>query len=640
MKSYLILALFLIQSFLTIAAPGDTVRVKTHDNVLIATDPSNGFTAYPAWGVFPELGANFHKAWFDLSFECPTGQNCGEWDYLNYIYIRRKNGVEGQLLNLELARYITPYGNSFTPTWKASYKMDISDIESLLRDSVEIEYRHTGYETNVGRGWKINLEFVFIEGIAPRPFLGINEFWNGQFNYGNASSPINEQLTPKNITYSPVTSSATLHIVQTGHGADNVQYCAEFCPKKRTLYRNNTAISDKDVWRDNCGLNPVYPQAGTWVYDRTNWCPGDLVYPDKINFTPTPGTTEEFRMEMEAFTNTDAGQAPNYVIEAYLIEFGSPAKQLDASIEEILAPNTDFRFNRMNPICGKPKIKLMNKGANNLTSVKFSYGVKDGPMSEYTWTGNLAFLESTEVELAPNVNWVSTSGKFEVNIIETNGTTDGYSLNKRMLADFIAPLLVPETFVVSFKSNNAPQENNWFIENANGNVIETRSGFDASTVYSDTLSLPSACYTFVLQDSDKDGISWWANNDGNGFIRFRKADAATNIKSWGGDFGTELRVNFTTGVVLGLNEIEEVATMEIFPNPAQEQVTVQFSEPIKEEGLLEVINITGQSILKQGLSTLSGEFVTLNVSQIPEGIYFICIKMPNFSSQKRFLIVR
>jgi hypothetical protein len=294
----------------------------------------------------------------------------------------------------------------------------------------------------------------------------------------------------------------------------------------------------------------------------------------------------------------------------------------------------------MNPICGSPKIKLMNKGANNLTSVKFSYGVKDGPMSEYTWTGNLNFLESTEVDLAANVNWITTSGKFEVNIIETNGTADGYALNNSMVSNFVVPQQIPERFVVSFKSNNQPQENAWYIADAAGNIVENRSGFDAATVYSDTINLPSGCYTFVLQDFDKDGISWWANSDGSGFIRFRKADLATNIKSWSGDFGTEVRFNFTTGVVLGLNEMEETASMEIFPNPAQEQVTMQFSEPIKEAGLIEVVNITGQSILKQGLNTLSSDAVTLNVSQIPEGIYFICIKTPNFSSQKRFLIVR
>jgi hypothetical protein len=282
----------------------------------------------------------------------------------------------------------------------------------------------------------------------------------------------------------------------------------------------------------------------------------------------------------------------------------------------------------------------MNKGANNLTSVKFSYGVKDGPMSEYTWTGNLNFLESTEVDLAANVNWITTSGKFEVNIIETNGTTDGYALNNSMVSDFVVPQQIPERFVVSFKTNNFPQENAWYIADAAGNIVENRSGFDAATVYSDTINLPSGCYTFVLQDFDKDGISWWANNDGSGFIRFRKADLATNIKSWGGDFGTEVRFNFTTGVVLGINTSTEDNSIEVFPNPAQELLNVQFSSPLNEKGTLEIISITGQSLLKQNLNSFSSDLVSVNVSEIPAGIYFLSIKTANFSSQKRFLVVR
>ena len=27
-------------------------------------------------------------------------------------------------------------------------------------------------------------------------------------------------------------------------------------------------------WDSDCGENPIYPQGGTWIYDRANWCPG------------------------------------------------------------------------------------------------------------------------------------------------------------------------------------------------------------------------------------------------------------------------------------------------------------------------------------------------------------------------------
>ena len=31
----------------------------------------------------------------------------------------------------------------------------------------------------------------------------------------------------------------------------------------------------QEIWRDDCGEVALYPQGGTWVYDRANWCPGD-----------------------------------------------------------------------------------------------------------------------------------------------------------------------------------------------------------------------------------------------------------------------------------------------------------------------------------------------------------------------------
>jgi hypothetical protein len=69
-------------------------------------------------------------------------------------------------------------------------------------------------------------------------------------------------------------------------------------------------------------------------------------------------------------------------------------------------------------------------------------------------------------------------------------------------------------------------------------------------------------------------------------------------------------------------------------------LNVQFSSPLNEKGTLEIISITGQSLMKQNLNSFSSDLVSVNVSEIPAGIYFLSIKTANFSSQKRFLVVR
>ncbi|MBK6833828.1 MAG: hypothetical protein IPG89_05945 [Bacteroidetes bacterium] len=50
----------------------------------------------------------------------------------------------------------------------------------------------------------------------------------------------------------------------TGHGMDTPQNCAEFCPKTHYYKVNGTTRFSKLVWRDNCDVNPLYPQGGTW----------------------------------------------------------------------------------------------------------------------------------------------------------------------------------------------------------------------------------------------------------------------------------------------------------------------------------------------------------------------------------------
>ena len=54
--------------------------------------------------------------------------------------------------------------------------------------------------------------------------------------------------------------------------------CAEFCRALLlAINRQHLARGNTFLWRDDCGKNEVYPQTGTWVYNRGNWCPGAVV---------------------------------------------------------------------------------------------------------------------------------------------------------------------------------------------------------------------------------------------------------------------------------------------------------------------------------------------------------------------------
>lgn len=620
------------------SANGDTILIKTHDNVIIRTNPSVGHTSYMAWASFPTSGVSIHKATLKMSFRCPPGENCGEWDYLNYIYLRRTGSVNNPSKDIELARFITPYGNGLNQSWLASWEVEITDFEGLLRDSIEIEYRHTGYEASTGRGWLLNMEFELIEGPTIRPFLAVQPLWKGNFEYGNSNQPINTQLLPQTINYSEGAQSARLRIIQTGHGFGGTENCAEFCAKTRTIKRNSNVLNAKQVWRDNCGWNPVFPQGGTWVYDRAAWCPGDIAFPDVIDFNISNSTTDDFVMEMQAYQNI-AGQYANYVIESYLIEYGAPTILVDATILEITKPSTKFKNRRINPICSSPVIKVRNNGATPITSLEIQFGTVGYPQTTYTWTGNLSFMQEEEIELAVPHNWYVSEGIFEAEIVKVNGNSDEYSTNNSCRTPFTKPDELPQKFVVNLKTNSFPNENAWFLKDEQGNVIFSRTDFNANTEYRDTVEVPSGCYQLLLEDYDGDGLSWWANNDGAGFFRVRKADVSGTIKSWSGDFGSGILYNFTVGGLLTTEIIPNQFELDIYPNPAQDVLHISTQAPQFESGYVVLVSdLSGRVVIN---TKINGEQdFTLPVHHLSAGTYIINMKHKNGTLNKYFQIVR
>ncbi|MEX1190139.1 MAG: peptide-N-glycosidase F-related protein [Bacteroidia bacterium] len=634
-KAIFTLLITAISSFLY-AAPGDTVEVITHSNFIIRTNPSAGNSGYPVWSVFPSEGSTFAKAWVSLDFRCPPGENCGEWDYLDYVFLRRKGGMNEVSEDIELARFITPYGNTFNSTWKASWEIDMTDFEQLLRDSVEIEYIHGGYETNVGRGWVIDLSFHFIEGTPSRDLVKVNRLWNGGFGFGNASNPINDQLSEQSFNMNELTRSLRLRINQTGHGADNPQFCAEFCPMNRTLYRNGSSFDDHLVWRDDCGLNAVFPQGGTWIYDRGNWCPGDMVFPDAYDFAVNPGSTETFAMEMQNYTGSGGA---NYVIRTYALEFGEPNFSNDASLEDIKAPSSKYSYRRFNPICGRPEIVIKNNGKNVLNSIDFSYGPLGGVMSTYTWTGSIDYMKTETIFLPPTVQWGAEEGVFVTEVTGVNGVVDENPVNNKYYSDFEAPLVIPgDRFVVNLKTNNFPDENFWKILNANGEEVMSRSNFEANTEYRDTVDLSWGCYTFILEDTDKDGLSFWANDDGAGFIRFRRAEAASIFKTYNGDFGTRLVVPFTLGGSLGILNPIGINVFNVYPNPAKSILNIELALEDYQQVRLELVNLSGQLVISKDLGQAKEMISQMSLDELSPGIYFLHMKGEKVNEFRKVVI--
>lgn len=576
--------------------------------------------------------------------------------YTNYVYDAQGNATDSTLVTpngmlslayydwyrkfpkidrYELARYITPYGNGLSLGNGWTWTFDVSDYRTLLADSVHLS----------AGNWQelLNMKFLMIKGTPPRDVVGIQNLWNGGFNYGQSGDPIENHLQPLTVNIPANAVNTRWKSRITGHGMDMPENCAEFCAKHHYFKVNGTQQFSKLVWRDNCDVNPLYPQGGTWVYDRANWCPGAEVWTYDFELTPfvSAGNTAVLDHDVEPYTNN--GDWDYFQIEDQLVSYGAPNFTLDAAIEDILSPSTNQMWTRYNPVCTSPVIRIKNTGSANLTSLTITYGLNGGTPSVYNWTGNLPFMQTEEVTLG-SFAWVPSATDFTVTISSPNGGTDQYSYNNSKVSHYVYPPIMPGQFVIEFRTNNYPSEDQWTLKDASGTVLRSRNGavLNANTIYRDTVTLTDGCYEFELRDAGEDGLSFWANTaQGSGYVRFKKVSpATTTIKNFGSDFGGQVYQQFTVNSTTSINDFifAKNNSLNVFPNPGDGHVYIQIDLTEKENGKLEITDIMGKKIYEYSFRELSAESVEADLSAFPKGMYFVNLRTDKGLITKKLMI--
>jgi hypothetical protein len=95
----------------------------------------------------------------------------------------------------------------------------------------------------------------------------------------------------------------------------------------------------------------------------------------------------------------------------------------------------------------------------------------------------------------------------------------------------------------------------------------------------------------------------------------------------------EIAFSYTIGnCSSGLNSENLESEIHVFPNPAKDKITVELSEQI-ENPQISLINTLGQIILKD-------QSRNLDVSQIPNGIYFLNVKMEQREVNMKIVICK
>jgi hypothetical protein len=395
----------------------------------------------------------------------------------------------------------------------------------------------------------------------------------------------------------------------------------------------------------DCDKNPLFPQGGTWIYARAGWCPG------------MEGKTEEFELtpfiqnnQVSAEYNITTDPFGNYVTESQVVYYGPKNHAHDPEIEQVLAPSNWENHSRWNPICDNPKFVLRNKGSQPLTEVKISYGVVGGATESFTWTGNLAFMESEVVELTYSdpILWNSTStaGRFFIDLTESADGADNNPSNNHAESAFTRPPVytyLPSTdnnkLIVIFRTNASFNENAYTLYDINDNVVFTRTFTQPNTTHRDTLELNAGCYRFKITDAGGDGLSFFANNDGNGYCNLDRV-AGAYFKQFENDFGAEIEQYFYWNTnLVGVEEVTSTNTqILLMPNPAKQLVKL-IANGFDERLTYTLRNTQGQICKQERINrTDKTGTIDIDLNGFASGIYFVQVQDSNNNSTVKLIV--
>lgn len=571
---------------------------------------------------------------------CPS-IGCSEWDYTTRIEV--SDPVADTTHWIELVRIITPYAGDKSAAWTHTWVIDVTDYAPFLTGERMIRAQYQGYQD----GFTISVDFDFIEGIPPRNVLEVNQLYHGAFRYGFVNDPIEDHLVPVQVDIDPDVNSAKFRMVASGHSFGGNENCAEFCEKYYKLYVDGVQAVQQTVWRDDCGSNPLEGQTGTWIYERAGWCPGaeTMRYDTEVGSYIDAGQGSTFNVDWQDYTYTGgAGFDPQYLIESQLFQYGDWNHNLDLAIDDVLKPSLNDQVWDVNPVCNNPQITITNTGAEFITKASFEYWTEGAPERlSHTWTGPLAPGESKTIDL-PSSDWKLFGGKtsnvFYVNIASVNGKTDDYEANNLFSSPFGETMVLPGEFVIAFNNNGGVNQVSYQVVDDKGDAVFTRTEAASFGNYLDTVTLDPGCYTLMVTDIMCDGLSFFANSDGNGKIWLHNADQSTffpPIHRFDPEFGCETQLSFTVGRTLNAETVAAAAKPElhVYPNPSQGEVTLALENGFAP-GELVIYDQRGGVVHRSVLQQANG----MVINTLPAGVYTARFRNSELLRNTRFVIVR
>ena len=389
---------------------------------------------------------------------------------------------------------------------------------------------------------------------------------------------------------------------------------------------------DSNCGNDHCDDTPIAKTANYACNTSRLECPGatefEMVrnYMDYTNDTCMNVFTQDQKARMIAVMNNSIRRMTlkTSIKDQPIALFANDAKlKLDESCNPL--PSCDVA-----PV--GVKAYITNSGTSPITAAVITYTFNNGAPQTYNFTGTIAPSNTTMVLLPLQA---TDSGIVNAAITTVNGAADQRATNNQSEGIYILPVS-PTAYSVNtvefkLKRDNYASETTWNLKNSAGTVLYSGGPWTNQNnppLLTETWTLPAdGCYTFTINDTYGDGIL------SPGYYNIKTLAGATIAA--GGSFGAKDTKVFATSELLGTDSFDAANTIQLYPNPTKNAMTISVSNASETPDSYSVYNTIGQQIFAQKIS--SNTDLTVNTSALSTGIYFIKLSKGSATKTLRFI---
>jgi thiol-disulfide isomerase/thioredoxin len=305
-----------------------------------------------------------------------------------------------------------------------------------------------------------------------------------------------------------------------------------------------------------------------------------------------------------------------------------------------------------------PSFSLINLGSEPLTSATLTLQWNNNLEQTKQWYGNLPLYGEAVVTFDPLP--LNDAGVLKTTIASINNGAgdDDFSNNVRLDNFKTAEQFNTQQIILKIKTDYFGAETYWELRDAQDSVIykggnanvgpngggtfNTPPGpgaYGNNALITKTLNLPSdGCYSLLFVDSYGDGMCC---DYGNGYYKLYNSGSPAVPILTGGEFGAIDHRGFkVAGMVATFETKSDISSLQIFPNPAFGQISLEFNLETPLTGSAKVFNSLGQIVFEIAPEQLmAGKHLwMLPLSGWPPGVYFVRFQAGESAVMRKFFV--